>query len=133
MNTEDLLYEMKQKCPLPLLLQRIGLERFVTTSGPSPLQVKESSQWSVYQCAGRWCYFDVNSNELGDEVGLLARLLRLDADQDLTSIALYYREIVKKGKRCAIKALPLNGNQHVLPHPLATTAAMSVIKATPTI
>lgn len=48
MNTLNVIYEFKQRCDLPYLLKRLGLQNYNTKFRPSPLPGSEGHKWSVY-------------------------------------------------------------------------------------
>jgi len=87
---------LKEKCPLPDLLHRIGLGRFAKSSCPSPFRSDSKPSWGIFQRDGHWYFKDFATDECGDEIGVLARHLKLDEREDFRSIIERYREIASQ-------------------------------------
>lgn len=87
--------ELKQLCPLPHLLHRLGLGQYAKPSCPSPFRRDQKASWGIFQYSGRWMYKDFGTGEVGDEIGLLARLYNYDPHEDFRKILKLYNDIAK--------------------------------------
>src|SRR5665213_3263586 len=86
--------ELKQKCPLPHLLHRLGLGRYARSSCQSPFRNDGKASWGIFQYGGRWMYKDFGTAEVGDEIGLLAKLRGLDPHDDFLAVLNIYQDVV---------------------------------------
>ncbi len=87
---------LKEKCPLPDLLRRIGLGKFAKSSCPSPFRSDSKPSWGIFQRDGHWYFKDFATDERGDEISVLARHLNLDERKDFKAIVEQYREIASQ-------------------------------------
>ena len=87
---------LKEKCPLPDLLRRVGLGKFAKSSCPSPFRSDSSPSWGIFQRDGHWYFKDFATDERGDEISVLARHLKLDERKDFKAIIEQYQEIVSR-------------------------------------
>lgn len=87
---------LKRICPLPDLLHRVGLGLYAKSSCPSPFRQDQKASWGIFQYAGRWMYKDFGTGEVGDEIGLLAKLNNLNAHDDFLEILKIYRNLSKR-------------------------------------
>jgi hypothetical protein len=62
------LNQLREKCPMPVLMQRLGLERFAKPSCPSPFRNDEHASWGIFEKEGRWFFKDFATEESGDEM-----------------------------------------------------------------
>lgn len=95
--------DLKQRCPLPTLMQLVGLGQYAKPSSRSPLRPDEKPSWGIFQYQGRWMYKDFATGEVGDEIGLLARIHKLNPHDDFLKLLKIYNDLVM-GKR--LKAVP---------------------------
>lgn len=89
MNLKDL----KEKCPLPVLLEKLGMGKYAKPSCPSPFREDSKPSWGIFQRANRWMYKDHGTGEAGDEVALLANIYHLDQQKDFIKLLGLYEEI----------------------------------------
>ena len=94
MKTDILL--LKEKCPLPELLRRIGLGKHAKSSCPSPFRSDCKRSWGIFQRDGHWSFKDFATDETGDEISVLARYLKLDEKKDFKAIVERYQEIANQ-------------------------------------
>jgi len=107
---------LRQKCPLPNLLQLVGLGEYAKSSCESPF-CQNHKLWHVFQYQGRWIYKDICTGELGDEIGLLARLNKLNPHDDLAAVLKIYQNIVSsKGKGSKSKGKGTAGSYSPTPN-----------------
>ncbi|MEI8287908.1 MAG: hypothetical protein WCH99_00430 [Verrucomicrobiota bacterium] len=84
MNHE--LSELRKRCPLPVLMTRLGLERFAKKSCPSPFRPDQNASWGIYEKNGRWRFKDFATGECGDEIALLAHVYQLDQKKEFPQL-----------------------------------------------
>jgi hypothetical protein len=114
MKKRSTIVHLKQVCPMPVLLKKLGLGAHAKSSCKSPLRSDDNASWGIFQRNGSWFYKDHGTGDSGDEIPFLARYLKLDA---LTAFA----QIVEEYERLAFasnhlpQAVPepevKNGNQ----------------------
>jgi len=95
--------DLKKRCPLPSLMQLVGLGQYAKPSSRSPLRPDEKPSWGIFQYQGRWMYKDFATGEVGDEIGLLARIHKLNPHDDFLKVLRIYNDLVK-GKK--LKTIP---------------------------
>ena len=88
---------LKEKCPLPDLMKLVGLGQYAKTCCESPF-CQNHKAWRIFQYQGRWMYKDYCTGEIGDEIGLVARMHKLDPHSDFKAVLMIYKDIVN-GKR----------------------------------
>jgi len=92
---------LRTTCPLPDLMQLVGLGEYAKARCCSPFNPEKRVPWGLFQYQGRWMYKDGGTGELGDEIGLLARLNNLDPHKNFRAVLRIYHDIVAgkvKGK-----------------------------------
>ena len=94
MNKQIDVNALKQICPLPHLMQLVGLGQYAKSSCPSPFRQDQKASWGIFQYEGRWMYKDFGTGEVGDEIGLLANLHNLDPHDDFRAVLKIYQDIV---------------------------------------
>ena len=85
--------ELKQRCPLPLLMQRLGLGHHARSSCRSPFRDDQNASWGIYQRDGRYQWKDLGTGDGGDEITFIARLHNLDQQRDFLRIVDLYQHI----------------------------------------
>ncbi len=106
MNKQIDVNALKRICPLPHLMQMVGLGQHAKSSCPSPFRQDQKASWGIFQYLGRWMYKDFGTGEVGDEIGLLARMNGLNAHDDFLKVLRIYQDIVN-GRSFRTKAGPL--------------------------
>jgi len=109
MNKKIDIATLRSTCPLPNLMQLVGLGKYAKPRCLSPFSPNQKSAWGLFQYQGRWMYKDCGTGELGDEIGLLARLHKLDPHDNFPTILKIYQNIASgkgtgKGKSKGAKA-----------------------------
>jgi hypothetical protein len=80
-------------------MQLVGLGEYAKSRCSSPFSQDKKVPWGLFQYQGRWMYKDCCTGELGDEIGLLARMHKLDPHADFAAVLKLYQDIVSaKGK-----------------------------------
>ena len=87
---------LKSKCPMPVLLRKLGLGSYAKRSCPSPLRPDHNPSWGIFQREGGWHFKDHGNDDSGDEVTLIARLKGWDEQRDFKRIVDFYRETARK-------------------------------------
>ena len=106
MNKRIDINHLKQLCPLPHLLHRLGLGQYAKPSCPSPFRQDQNASWGIFQYSGRWMYKDFATGEVGDEIGLLARLYHHDPHDDFRTVLELYHDIAKAKVVAVSRDLP---------------------------
>jgi len=106
------LTQLRRKCPLPALMQKLGMARFVKSSCASPFRADQKPSWGIFQTNGRWMYKDFSTGECGDEIGLLAHVYQQDQQRDFVKLLDLYAEVanrtVNQPEPALIKPAPPN-------------------------
>lgn len=89
------LQELRVKCPLPVLMGKLGLGRFAKSSCPSPFRPDQNASWGIFQTDGRWMFKDFATGECGDEIALLANYYALDGKRYFLTLLDLYKELAK--------------------------------------
>lgn len=87
---------LKIKCPMPMLLAKLGLAAYAKRSCPSPLRPDHNPSWGIIQREGGWYFKDHGNDDSGDEVTLIARLKGWDEQRDFKRIVDFYGETANK-------------------------------------
>lgn len=87
---------LKIKCPMPMLLAKLGLAAYAKRSCPSPLRPDHNPSWGIIQREGGWYFKDHGNDDSGDEVTFIARLKGWDEQRDFKRIVDFYGETAKK-------------------------------------
>ena len=87
---------LKAKCPMPILLAKLGLGSHAKPSCPSPLRPDHNPSWGIFHRQGGWHFKDHGNDDSGDEVTLIARLKGWDEQRDFKRIVAFYRETARK-------------------------------------
>mgnify|MGYP003336853790 FL=1 len=90
------LTRLRQQCPMPTLLRKLGLAAHAHSSCRSPFREDETASWGIFQRDGRWFFKDHGTGESGDEVTLIARLKDLDTKIDFHRILDFYEKTAGK-------------------------------------
>ena len=78
MNQHDI-SDLKQRCPMPELMHRIGLGQYAKSSCRSPFREDSKPSFGIFQGGhGLWFFKDHATGETGDELTLLAMHHGLD-------------------------------------------------------
>jgi hypothetical protein len=109
MNKKIDVTTLRTTCPLPNLLQLVGLGEYAKSRWVSPFSADKRVPWGLFQYQARWMYKDGGTGELGDEIGLLARINKLNPHDDFGAVLKIYQDIVNgkgngKGKSKGAKA-----------------------------
>ena len=107
------LAELKRKCPLPVLMRRLGLERYAKPSCPSPFRPDQNASWGIFERNDRWMYKDFATGECGDEIGLLAHVYGQDQQRDFLKLIDRYEEVAHRTVNAPEQALmsPVTNNE----------------------
>ena len=87
---------LKDNCPMPMLLRKLGLGAHAKRSCPSPLRPDHNPSWGIFQRDGGWHFKDHGNDDSGDEVTLIARLKGWDEQRDFKRIVAFYSETARK-------------------------------------
>jgi hypothetical protein len=99
------LTRLRQQCPMPLLLRKLGLAAHAHRSCRSPFRDDETASWGIFQRDGRWFFKDHGTGESGDEVTLIARLKDWDTKIDFHRILDFYEKTARKEDASALTAV----------------------------
>jgi hypothetical protein len=75
--------ELKQKLPLPQLMEQLGYSEFAKRSVCSPFREDKNPSWGIYKDAKGWHFKDFATGEGGDELDFLAIHNKCDPKQAL--------------------------------------------------
>jgi|GEM_PF-728236 len=77
-NHQPTLHQLKQLCPLPVLMEHLGLGRHAKPSSKSPFRTDNNASWGIFESDNGWRFRDEGTSDTGAEIALLANHLRLD-------------------------------------------------------
>lgn len=87
---------LKIKCPMPVLLAKLGLAAYAKPSCPSPFRPDQTPSWGIFPHKGSWYFKDHGDDDSGDEVTLIARLKDWDERRDFRRIVEFHGETARK-------------------------------------
>lgn len=70
------LEELRTRCPLPVLMHRMGLAKHAKASSCSPFRPDKNASWGIFQRDDRWFWKDHGTAESGDEIDFIIRARR---------------------------------------------------------
>ena len=111
------LIQLKQQCPLPVLMKHLGLEQYARPSSKSPFRNDDHASWGIFQTAQGWRFKDHGTGEGGDEITFLANHLNLDQRASFPSLLAIYQAVAHK-----VTATNPQTNPPAASHPAETTA-----------
>jgi hypothetical protein len=108
---------LKARCPLPILMKRIGLSKYAKGSCHSPLRDDEKPSWGIFEEGGHWYWKDLGTGDHGDEITFLARYFEKDVKKDFKELLERYTRyaqqpdddedvVIKSEKSVTSKAKP---------------------------
>ena len=81
---------LKERCPLPVLMKRIGLSKYIKKSCRSPLRDDENASWGIFKIDDHWFWKDHGTGESGDEIDFLERYFGKDVKKDFVDLLKFY-------------------------------------------
>ena len=81
---------LKNACPMPVLMEKIGLGDYAKKSCTSPFRDDKNPSFGVFQGGSGWFFKDHATGESGDEINLLAKYHQMDPRNDFRSLASIY-------------------------------------------
>lgn len=103
MNSIDLT-NLKSICPMPILLQKIGLGEYAKLSVRAPFREDKNPSWGIFEREGNWFFKDQATGDSGDEITLLGRWKNLDDKADFPELLRLYSEIAGTSKSYELTA-----------------------------
>ena len=104
------LQQLRVKCPLPVLMTRLGFGKFTRKSTPSPFRNDQNASWGIFQTQnGRWMFKDFATMECGDEINFLGHVHKLDSKKHFHQLLKYYDEAARMpamGKELKVYSSP---------------------------
>lgn len=97
LDKNDTIAELRTRCPLPVLMQRMGHARSVKPSCCSPLRPDKTPSWGVYQSEGRWFWKDHGTGESGDEIGFILQAKKLSPKKSFLKALAFWKSIADGG------------------------------------
>ena len=85
--------ELKRRCPMPVLLEKMGLGQCARKRARSPFREDKNPSWGIFERNGAWSYKDQATGESGDEIALLALWKGWDEKRDFRRILNLYEEL----------------------------------------
>lgn len=85
--------KLKTRCPLPQLLDKLGLGRHARPSCRSPLRQDQNASWGVFERDGRHFWKDLGTGDGGDEITFIARFKGWDEQKDFKRILDFYERV----------------------------------------
>ena len=88
--------QLREKCPLPILMKKMGFENHIKKSCSSPFRDDQKPSWGIYQRDNRCYWKDLGNDDRGDEITFIARAKNLKENEN-------FREIINLWKAYAAK------------------------------
>lgn len=105
--SENSIESLRARCPLPVLMRRMGLGQHVRKTCRSPLRPDKKSSWGVFQREGRWFWKDFGTGEAGDEISFLVHAKKLPTSGRFAKALKIWTKIANQA--------PLAAEQEALP------------------
>lgn len=97
-SSEDL-QNLRTRCPLPVLMSRMGYAKFAKRTCPSPFRTDKKPSWGIFNRNGRWFWKDHGTGDSGDEIGFIAKAKKLSSDHSFQiALDVWTRMADKKSK-----------------------------------
>ena len=97
---------LKSKCPMPVLLAKLGLAAYAKRSCPSPFRPDHTPSWGIFPHQGGWYFKDQGNDDSGDEVTLIARLKGWDEQREFKRIVEFYQETALRVEVAPLAIVP---------------------------
>ena len=107
--------QLKQACPLPELMRRVGLGKYAKSSCCSPFRNDSKPSFGIFQRDNQYYFKDFASNEHGDEISLLALHMQVDPQKDFLTVLQRYHEIATSQDSLEQRPLPTPEVQTLTP------------------
>lgn len=88
--------QLKQQCPLPTLMEHLGLGKYAKASSKSPFRADHNASWGIFTTDKGWRFKDHGTGDSGDEIAFLANHLRLDQRENFPLLLGVYRAAAMK-------------------------------------
>ena len=86
--------ELKDICPMPILMERIGLGEYAKSICRSPFRKDTKSSFGIFQASsGDWLFKDHATGESGDEIHLLAKHFGINPENEFPELMEKYNTI----------------------------------------
>jgi len=85
--------KLKARCPLPQLLNQLGLGQHARPSCRSPLRPDQNASWGIFERDGGHFWKDFGTDDGGDEITFIARFKGWDERKDFARILDYYERV----------------------------------------
>jgi hypothetical protein len=89
-DLKDHVQMLKGACPMPDLMERIGLGDYAKKSCKSPFREDRNPSFGVFQSGSNWFFKDHATGESGDEIKLLALHHKMDPRCDFIRLVSIY-------------------------------------------
>ena len=95
---------LKAKCPMPMLMKKLGMEQYAKKSCPSPFRTDKDASWGIFEGDKGWMFKDFGTGEFGDEINLLAKVKKMDSKKDFVALLKYYDQIAHEAEVVVVSA-----------------------------
>lgn len=68
---------LRRRCPLPVLMIRMGYAKFAKHTCHSPFRTDKKPSWGIFRRNDRWFWKDHGTGESGDEIGFIVNAKNL--------------------------------------------------------
>ena len=102
----DEIKDLRMRCPLPVLMTRMGYVKFAKRTCSSPFRTDKRPSWGIFQRNDRWFWKDHGSGDSGDEIEFIVKAKKLSPNESFTkAIGIWHRMAEKKSKPDEVEAL----------------------------
>lgn len=107
-NHQPTLHQLKQLCPLPVLMEHLGLGRLAKASSKSPVRTDNNASWGIFESDNGWRFKGDGTGDTGAEIALLASHLRLDLHEHFLLLGVYWAtaQKVSSGRTPVVQSGP---------------------------
>lgn len=110
-HPQPTLHQLKQLCPLPALMEHLGLGKHARSSSKSPFRADHNASWGIFESDNGWRFKDHGTGESGDEITFLANHLRLDQRENFPLLLGVYWATAQKVSRSSTPEAPSGPSQ----------------------
>ena len=97
---------LRTRCPLPVLMNRMGYAKFATRTCSSPFRADKKPSWGIFQRNDRWFWKDHGTGDSGDEIGFIVRAKELPSEHSFQkALDVWNRMADKKSKPDVVEVL----------------------------
>ena len=116
LDLQSIIRNLRARCPLPVLLKRMGLAKHAKPLCRSPFREDTKPSWGIFQRDGRWFWKDFGTDESGDEIDFIVRARELQNRKHCRTVAVaYWSRIADRADAGEAPGTPIQQNPRSKP------------------